>query len=593
MWYSSLALASVFDHDLGRVLDPAGHPLTAAGVGAPTVAWDPDDELFVLFFETQVDASVAAPCSNGRWGIGAASSPDGVTWTVWDDLVVAPTPGTPYACVAAHPAVVYDGGVFHLWFKAEEGSTLPRSPAAAWEADNYTGVGYATVDVRLDDKTADIAALDAQIAGLEADRDQAVLDYRDELVQYRTDLQAQADEFACQAGAPLCAPCGAVTLSFTASPLQTRSRSRSFCQDFGFVVPSNVSLTLPAGYLGIATSTLAWDGGSCTRTRIGYIVGSTSSYSCTVAPGTSVTTRSVSLTLSNLGTGTVSTNTTLNATNVGAQTFTGALLSDLASLITLASVPSWASVDAALPGWITALDGMFTWLDTPPVTPDEAFLRTETAAVRDDAVALQAALDGFALDLAALEAERDALLAYVPGVDATIAPGLALPLPQKFGYPAVAKLDGEWVMLVQKYPDLYRAVGAAPDAFVLEPTPVIEAGAVSWANTEVYEPSLVCGDGPFPYDAWLAGKTVVGGLLQSAGLSDAVSDDGLTWLLNTVADLTFTDPNLHRHFDVIGDDAGALRMYTVTRVNGVNELHLLATEPDWTPSATRNRVCAP
>jgi hypothetical protein len=585
------AVAQTFDVPYGRVVNPAANPLTLNGIGAPTVAWDPDDQLYVMFFETQTDTATTPPCRNGKWGIGAASSPDGITWTIWDDLVVPPTPSSQFACVAAHPAVVYDAGQFHLWFKAERGSNLPAAPAAAWDADNYTGVGYATVEVQLDDKTAEIAALDAQIAALEGDRDDAVLDYHAALVQYEADLLAEEDVFGCNVlGAPLCGECDRTRFRWTSvNPGRVVTRTTTMCQDFQFQVPSTLSVTLPGGYLGVASATLTWDGGSCTRTRFGFVLGTSSSYSCTTAPGTTVTTRSLTMTVSNVGLPAISSDNAINATN--AQTYTGTVLTQLSILLTETGEPDPTTVSGLLGSWVSSLNTLYGWLDTPPVTTDEAFLRTETDAIRDDAVALQAELAALDAQIADLTADRDALLAYVPTVDATISPALALPLAQRFGYPSVAKLDGEWVMLLQQYPDLYRASGSTPDAFTLDPSPVLTAGTATWANSELYEPSMVCDSGPLPYTTWVAGKHVIASVLQTAGYSDAVSSDGVAWLLNTMADLTWTNNNSYRHFDVVSDTTGRLRMYSVQRVGNINEIHLAASDSTW--GTPRNRVCVP
>jgi hypothetical protein len=581
--FLSAALASVFDQDLGVVLSPGASPLTANGISAPTVVWDPDDQLFVMFFETKTDASTAGGCAAGKWSIGAASSVDGVTWDVWDQPVVSPTPGTPYACVAAHPAAVYDNGQFHLWFKAEQGTAVVGTPA--WGTTNYAGVGYATVDVRLDDKTSEIAAIDAQINALEAARDQAVLDYSDTLVQYEADLNAQSDEFACLSTAPVCAPCTSSRLAASRTGFGTRTATRPFCQDFGFVVPSDLTLTTSGLYV-YGSAVLAWDGGTCTKSRFFGVT----SFSCTVAPGTSVTTRSSSLAVTNVGIGTVSGSVTLAANNV--QDVSGLILSDLQTLLAYTSVPNITQTASRLPGWITRLNTMFNWLNTAPVTPDEAFLRTETDVVRTEAQALQALITSTATQVADLQDDRNALLAYVPGVDASVMSGVALQLNSTFGYPSVAKIGGDWVMMLQQYPDLYRASGTQPDAFTLDVAPVVTAGTVAWADTEVFEPSLYCADDPvFPYVSWLAGRTVVGGLFSTAGASDAISDDGLAWLLTTLADFTWTDNNDYRHFDVVADDTGELRMYWIKRVGGLNEVHLKSTTTTWVAADTRARVC--
>jgi hypothetical protein len=97
-----------------------------------------------MAFETRLTGDVPE-CPVGRWAIGLARSRDGRTWTVDSAPLVSPTTGTYYSCVAAHPALHFDGRKFRLWFKAEQmlnvcanGATAP-----AWGCGRYTGIGYA------------------------------------------------------------------------------------------------------------------------------------------------------------------------------------------------------------------------------------------------------------------------------------------------------------------------------------------------------------------------------------------------------------------------------------------------------------------
>ncbi|MCB9697580.1 MAG: hypothetical protein H6738_12435 [Alphaproteobacteria bacterium] len=587
--WSGVALASVFTHDQGRVLDPASNPLTVNGIGAPTVAYDEDDDLFVMFFETQIDPSTADGCSVGHWAIGAASSPDGVTWTIWDDPVVAPTPGTPYACVAAHPAVVFDGGVFHLWFKAEQGNAVAGSPP--WGTANYAGVGYATVDVALDDKTADIAAIDAQITALQDTLDAQVLDYDTSLAQYDTDVRGQGDEFACVSpSAPVCGPCSSVSLSASASN-NTVTDTRTFCQGYAFTVPTDVTSTPSALY---SSATLSWTttGGTPQTCTWSWLVGVPFSTTCSagITRGTSSVTVSTVALQSYAFIGTQASSVTLPATN--AQGVSGGLLDYLTTLQVQTAIPDADAVSGLLPGWISQLQSMETWLSTPPVTPDESLLLVETQAVLADAQALQLAISDTATEVAALQAERDVLAAYTQTVDATVLNGVALAIDTTFGYPSVAKLGSTWVMLFQDYPDLYRATASSPDAFTLDANPVITAGTVSWASTEVYEPSMLCtGDLLLPYGTWVAGRRRLGGSFSLGGASDASSSNGIDWFLNLTADFLWANVDSYRHFDVITDDRGELRMYYVQRVGGVNEVHLKSTTTIWPSTGTANRVC--
>jgi hypothetical protein len=588
---STASAQSVFDEDFGRVIDPASSPVTANGIGAPTVAWDPNDETFVMFFETRVGAATPQ-CPAGTWGIGAASSADGVNWDIWDQLVVTPTAGTPYACVAAHPATVWEGGVFHLWFKAEQGTGATEQ---GWGTNNYSGVGYGTIDLSLDDKSADIAAIDAEMQALEDIVDQAVLDLDTTLTQLEASILAQSDEFECVPTAPICAPCNDVFLAGIQSGAGTVTNRRDFCQPFAFVLPTNLNatgLTVPGDQIR-----LEWDeaggGNHFCRERL---IGGIQTMTCNGGdiPGTTVVTADsyVELQVRSSGNWVVVGSANLSASN--AQTTTGDVLDGITALQAFTSIPDDAGVFPLVPAFRADLLDLINWLNLAPVTPDETLLRAELVAARAEARDVRQLISTTNTQLAALQAERDDLVAYTQYVSPSIqSNGVALQLNQVFGYPSVAKIGNEWVMVLQQYPNLYRASGASPDAFTLDADSIIDAGAVSWANTEVFEPSLYCAvtDPSFPYRTWLAGRAIVAGTLSTAGASDAISSDGLTWLLNTTADFLWGDINDYRHFDVVSDASGSLRMYWVKRVGGVNEVHLQATDPTWIATDTLNRDC--
>lgn len=104
------------------------------GVQAGSVAYDPIQENFTMFFETKY-AGPNGDCSGGKWGIGRATSKDGLSWTQDDELIIEPQLGTDYGCVAAHPAVVFDGKTYHLFF------AMHNTPGG-WASQD--GLGYTT-----------------------------------------------------------------------------------------------------------------------------------------------------------------------------------------------------------------------------------------------------------------------------------------------------------------------------------------------------------------------------------------------------------------------------------------------------------------
>jgi len=120
------------------------------GPGAPTVAYDPIAGEYVMYFEVNLPDAFYAHrpgcASSGYdfdWGIGRATSPDGVTWTADSEPVLLPVEDTYYACVLSNPAVVYDGETWRLWFRAhglEEGCDVEVDVNCL----SNTGIGLAT-----------------------------------------------------------------------------------------------------------------------------------------------------------------------------------------------------------------------------------------------------------------------------------------------------------------------------------------------------------------------------------------------------------------------------------------------------------------
>ena len=118
------------------------HAYMVNGAGAPTVAYDPGQERYMMVFEVQL-AEPDPICPVGRWGLGLATSDDGVSWEVEPSPIVEPEAGTYYSCVAAHPSAVFREGrdALHVFFKSERGEG--ECSEGEELCSRYTGVGRA------------------------------------------------------------------------------------------------------------------------------------------------------------------------------------------------------------------------------------------------------------------------------------------------------------------------------------------------------------------------------------------------------------------------------------------------------------------
>jgi hypothetical protein len=126
----------------GWLIEPEEGTYYENGVGSPTVAYDRASGTWVMYFETRFEAPSAA-CPIGRWGLGRATSPDGLAWTVDPALALAPTEDTFYGCVLAHPTVIHDGSRWRLWFKAQQATDACADAVRPWGCSQVTGVGHA------------------------------------------------------------------------------------------------------------------------------------------------------------------------------------------------------------------------------------------------------------------------------------------------------------------------------------------------------------------------------------------------------------------------------------------------------------------
>ena len=611
MWLAMLlggntAAAQTWSTEATGVLVPEAGTITENGVGSPTVVWDPVIARYVMFFETQTAPS-DADCINGQWSIGAASSDDGLTWDVWPDPVVSPTDGTPWRCVAAHPSVTLDGTEYHLYFKSEQGTNACATSTPTWGCKNYTGVSHALMTVALDDFTNEIAAVQAQIDPIEAARTAEVDTFTADLTDFRAMLEAEQSTFACASGVPICVPCGGKSFDTNGADASYPS-SHNFCQDFRFPIPSTISATVGTPSSVYFTMRVATTSGTqflCHyRKRNGVwsldygpdatvdnrcnVVSITGGTEVTVGAGLSDGTPAIQFSRSaGGGQGLI----TLTASNLATQTYTGGAFDTIDGILPLAAAHDYDGVQALIPDLETDLYSLGVWLVNNPPVPTDLF--NAGLAIYESLPQLDQDLTLYANELAPLYAELDGYLAYTQDVFATLDGGTALLLKRSLGYPSVMKLGAEWLMTIQDGTNIQRATAsAAAGPFTMDATPILTAGQVSWAMSEVFEPNLVCEGGAMPYQMYFGGRTLTGGVVTDGGISDAVSSDGITWLANLSAQLiAWTSPDEYRHFDVIRSSDGDYRMWYTEKVGGLNQVGVNTTNPGFVDANAQQRVC--
>ncbi|MCB9687987.1 MAG: hypothetical protein H6735_23305 [Alphaproteobacteria bacterium] len=599
------AAAQTWSTEATGVLVPQVGTITENGVGSPTVMWDPTIQRYVMFFETMT-APPAGDCINGEWSIGVAASDDGITWDVWPTPVIEPTPGTPWRCVAAHPSVTMDGTDVHLYFKSEQGFNACSGGTQPWGCKNYTGVSHAVMSLALDDFTNEIATVEAQITSIESSRDAEMDLFVSDLTNFRTLLEAEQATFACASGVPICVPCGGKALD-TDNTSANYPSSHSFCQDFEFAIPDTISASLGTpgtSYftLNVATSTAVTF--TCTyRLRNGVWVldygpnasvdhrCSNASYTAgtlvTVAGGLTDGTPALQFGKVGQGYGLIA----LAATNVGDQTYTGGAFDTMDAMLPLAQAYDYDGTQALIGDLITDLTSLGQWLATHPPIPVDLY---------NSGLDLYNFLYQFDEDLTIWKDQLTVLYdqlsvyqSYTQSVATTLDSGTALGLKRSLGFPSVMKVGTDWLMTVQDGLDIKRATStAAAGPFTLDATPIVSAGQVSWGMTEVFEPNLVCDGGVMPYQMYFGGRTETAGVITDGGISDAVSDDLVTWLANLGTQLIgWTNPDAYRHFDVIRSSDGEARMWWTEKVGGLNQVGVSSTTATFDDTLSQQRVC--
>lgn len=608
MWLAMLlggktAAAQTWSTEATGVLVPEAGTITENGVGSPTVVWDPVIARYVMFFETQT-GDVTADCPVGQWSIGVAASDDGLNWDVWPDPVVSPTPDTPYRCVAAHPSVTLDGSTVRLFFKAEQGANACASVNQPWGCKNFTGVVSATVDIALDDKTPDILAVEAQISTIETARDDAMDVFGADLLDYRNTLEANESEFACGGtSSPVCTPCSQVVMSAT----RANPATQTFCQDFVFVIPNSVTVT--NGGIGnhVFALTVTPTTGSqftCYYRRHGggqYLLDLTANTGviaqCTngATAGSSVTVGTVLLAVTSSNSGNNPTvSTTLTATNLVDQGYTGGVFDSIDALLPLLAAYDYDGTIGALPQLFNDLTTLGVWLSQFPTDPEKVALLADTTAIGSSAFDLYGNLIDWADQLTALNAQLADLLAYTQHVVPSVPSSLALSIKRSFGYPSAMKVGGSWILVIEDGTAIKRATAtSATGPFTLDAAPIVNpTNTVSWAQSEVFEPNLVCEGGAFPYQMYFGGRTLSGSVVVDGGISDAVSNNTTSWVVNLATQLFgWTNNEQYRHFDVVRNSDGDYRMWASDNVGGFNEISAYTTDVNYVDDRTQQRVC--
>ena len=585
-------------HLQGQVFAGVPGTFSAGGVGAPSVAWDPVQERYVMAFETQT-GTADANCPEGYWSIGVASSEDGITWSQWGTAAVSPTPGTPWACYAVHPALVRDtDGTYHLWFKAGQGNDACNAGNPAWGCALQPGIGKVAGVIELDDKSDEIADVQAQITPIQDQIDLVIADVDVAANDFLNTLTGST-ALECVDYADVCSPCSSLTLEVDhVSGSGILFEEKTLCQGFEFGPPGEVDvLAGAAGSKGTCRSYLKFTGqwGTVTCTYKGSSDAQFSPYiqqiaggKCGVPVGTQVVRLEVENS-SNLWPLTTA-QVVLPATNLGSQSWQGPGYDTLVALADAAAAGDEVAVDHAEDALLVLAD-LRALLGTLG-GPDAAALDTAAAG-------LETLLGQAIVDYELLDAQRQPLLdeladlqSYTKQVNLT---GNDLSLQVTRGaFPTVAKVGGTWHMQVQVKRHLRAATSADGESFSLTGTGGILAGLASWSTTELLTPALTCD--PSGFQTILVGRetgdNIPGGPVIQGAVGDATSTDFVSWLFNTTpwGNTGFVVGTAWRHLDVLRQ--GADYRIWFSEINGAGK-SVIRTAEVGSPAHTGGdgRVC--
>lgn len=566
-----LVAAAAFAQSPSITVDPGaaftGQPgtFTANGVGAPSVAWDPVQERYIMAFETQTGAADAT-CPEGYWSIGLATSEDGLTqWELWPDPVVEPTPGAPWSCYAVHPALVRDDdGVYHLWFKAGQATDACAGDAPAWGCAVQPGIGKVSGTIELDDNSDDIAAVQAELALIEQAIAQVLATVEAETASFLAALTSST-ALECVDYDDICSPCHTFRLEATHTPGGgSVFTQKDLCQVFDFVVPGEIDVS--AGSAGQGSNkaylrfTGQWSQAECTYKGTANNPGAP--YEQQIGGGKcAIPHNAYFVEMEVEGSSPQHAPTTafvdLVATNV--QTWQGPGYDTLVALAAAAAAGDEAAFLDAQDALVVLGDLRVVLAGLPGV--DAAAL---DLAAGDLATVLTQAL----IDFDALDADRQVLLdelaqlqAYTRAVELDGPTALSLTEPRA-AYPTVVKVGDTWHMQVQVKRHLRSAASADGVTFAFTGHD-IAANQAPWARTELLTPALTCGGaGPDAFRTLLVGRETVsnipGNNVIQGAVGDATSADFVSWLFNAVPWVNggFVSNTSWRHLDALRDGSG-------------------------------------
>ncbi len=166
-----------------------------------------------------------------------------------------------------------------------------------------------------------------------------------------------------------------------------------------------------------------------------------------------------------------------------------------------------------------------------------------------------------------------------------------------FGFPSVTRIDGTWTMLLQKYPNFYKATAPAPEGpWTLDAEPTMEIGITPWSATELFNPSLICETDTdptvFPYTNWFGGRTRSSqwGPITDGGMGKAISADAQTWFLGATP-FSIANDDDWRHWDSVRVGTDYLVWYSQKDPSGKNNVGLAGTVDQWDDTAISTRIC--
>lgn len=172
-----------------------------------------------------------------------------------------------------------------------------------------------------------------------------------------------------------------------------------------------------------------------------------------------------------------------------------------------------------------------------------------------------------------------------------------LPLSGNFGFPKVVQVGTTSYMMLSQKPDVYMATGGplgpSDPNWALVAGPVLEHNTALWTEDELWNPALACTNSAFPFTSFVGGRQIGhGGTILTAGFGEALSPNGIQWLLGITPIVSWAGDSDWRHWDVTRTNAGDWILYYSSKdVSGFNEVYVAATDLAWDPTDTYTKIC--